>query len=357
MIFAQFSDLHIVEKGRLAYGVVDTAAMLAAAVDHLGRLPFPVDFVLATGDLVDHGTAQEYAHLRALLSPLRVPCYFVIGNHDAREALRASFACDGALALYPASGAAAGKPPAPHGSRAAGEGGVQASGGYAQPLAICASGLEESGFLHYTIEAGGLRIVVLDTVVPGEGGGELCAARLAWLKEQLAQHKVPTVIAMHHPPFATGIAHMDAISLKGADAFEEIVAGHAQVRRIVCGHLHRAIQADVAHTTAITAPSVAHQIVLNLGGKGAASEVSPAGLDGLESLEDLEGLGGPEGLSSRQEDLESKEDLGIEEDLGGLEGLVMEPPGYLLHWWNGRRLTTHQTVIGNYPGPFPFRSD
>jgi len=286
MIFAQISDLHILRKGQLAYGVVDTATMLAAAVDHLGRLPFAVDFVLATGDLVDHGTAEEYAHLAELLAPLKVPCFFVLGNHDEREALRATFSREGALVMHPV------------------------------PASIRAEGLEESGYLQYTIDAAGLRILILDTVVPGEGGGALCTERLRWLRAKLEQHSGPTVIAMHHPPFDTGIAHMDAIALKGAADYEQVVVGFPQIRRIVCGHLHRSIQADFGGTTAMTAPSVAHQVVLDLGDRGAPPGSFPRGSDSF----------------------------------------VMEPPGYLLHWWNGQRLTTHQCVIGNYPGPFPFRA-
>lgn len=318
MIFAQLSDLHILPRGQLAYGVVDTATMLAEAIEHLAALPFAVDFVLATGDLVDHGSAEEYAHLRALLGALQVPCFLAIGNHDGREALRSAFASDGALVLYPdvsavpPSGTLSETSSVPV-SVAAGAGTAPSRA----PVSIRAAGLEDSGYLQYTVEAQGLRILVLDTVVPGEGGGALCVDRLRWLEAQLAQDEMPTVIAMHHPPFATGIAHMDAISLKGADDFEQLVARFPQVRRIVCGHLHRPIQADVAGTTALTAPSVAHQIVLHLGHRCAAPGVFPRGSDCF----------------------------------------VMEPPGYLLHWWDGRRLTTHQCVIGSYPGPFPFRTD
>jgi 3',5'-cyclic AMP phosphodiesterase CpdA len=318
VIFAQLSDLHILPEGQLAYGVVNTATMLANALEHLEGLPFSVDFVLATGDLVDHGSAVEYTHLRALLGTLNVPCFFVIGNHDEREALRSAFASDGALVLHPdASRSIASGAPTETASVPRSEAESAGPASSRTPVAIRASGLKDNGYLQYTVEAQGLRILVLDTVVPGEGGGAMCVDRLHWLETHLLMDEMPTVIAMHHPPFATGIAHMDAISLQGADDFERLVARFPQVRRIVCGHLHRPIQADVAGTTAITAPSVAHQIVLHLGHRGTAAGAFPRGSDCF----------------------------------------VMEPPGYLLHWWDGRRLTTHQCVIGSYPGPFPFRAD
>src|SRR5208283_2307000 len=58
---------------------------------------------------------------------------------------------------------------------------------------------------------------------------------------------------MHHPPFATGIAHMDRYGLRDAAAFAEIVSLNQQIERILCGHLHRAIDRRFAGTAAGTA--------------------------------------------------------------------------------------------------------
>ena len=141
MIIAQITDTHIKPPGQFAYRVVDTATCLRAAVRALDRLVPAPAAVVVTGDLVDRGLPEEYAHLRALLEPLRMPVYLIPGNHDDRDALRAGFKEDG---YFPAS-----------------------------------------GFLHYTADIGPLRLVALDTLVPGEGGGELCEARLEWLAAAL----------------------------------------------------------------------------------------------------------------------------------------------------------------------------
>ena len=88
-VLVQLSDTHITVPGRLLDGRADTAAALTRAVDAVRRLrPDPVA-VLVSGDLVDAGSPEEYAHLRALLAPLPGPIYLMPGNHDERSALRA----------------------------------------------------------------------------------------------------------------------------------------------------------------------------------------------------------------------------------------------------------------------------
>lgn len=267
MLIAQITDTHIKAGGKPVCGRVDSAAMLRACVaDLLRRDPLP-DLVLLTGDLADDGRAQDYALLRQLLAPLPMPLYLLAGNHDQRAALRSAF--------------------------------TGARFGY---LGQCGE------FLQYALDLGPLRLLVLDTVVPGQCGGRLCARRLAWLAERLAQDARPVIIAMHHPPFASGIAHMDAVGLEGADALERLLRQHPQVERLLCGHLHRAIECRFATALASTCPSSAHQIALDLRANGP-------------------------------------------------EQFVLEPPGYQLHLWHAGRLVTHSCVIGDYPGPYRFADD
>ena len=53
--------------------------------------------------------------------------------------------------------------------------------------AIAADGyLPADGFLQYAIEDYPVRLVALDTLIPGEAGGLLCSARLAWVDHVLA---------------------------------------------------------------------------------------------------------------------------------------------------------------------------
>jgi 3',5'-cyclic AMP phosphodiesterase CpdA len=96
----------------------------------------------------------------------------------------------------------------------------------------------DGAFIQYTVEDWPVRLVALDTLIPGESGGRLCAERLAWLDARLAEAPGrPTVVFMHHPPFVTGMRKMDEMGLDGTDGLAAVIRRHPQVERIVCGHL------------------------------------------------------------------------------------------------------------------------
>lgn len=264
MLIAQISDMHLKGPGELLYGRIDTTGFLARAVAHVNALDPRPDIVIATGDLVDDGTSAAYANLKQVLAALAMPVYVIPGNHDAREPLRAAFATDGYL------------PP--------------------------------SGYLQYVVEGLPVRLIALDTLVPGKGHGELCDERLDWLEARLSEKDQPTLLFMHHPPFDCGIAAFDGARLmKGDVRLAEIVRRHSHVERVTCGHVHRPIQLRWAGTVASIAPSTAHQATLDLRPGAALS-------------------------------------------------MTMDPPGLALHQWlPGTGLVTHVSYIGDYEGPRPFR--
>jgi 3',5'-cyclic-AMP phosphodiesterase len=263
MIIAQITDLHIMPRGQLLQGRVDTVRYLEQAVAKLLALkPLP-DVVLISGDLVENGRANEYGLLREIIAPLRMPVYVIPGNHDDREVLREAFA-DHAY-------------------------------------------LPSQGFLQYAIDDFPIRLIALDTVIPMRTEGELCRERLQWLETALARaDKKPTLIFMHHPPFVTGIPHMDNYGLVNPSPFAAIVEKHSQVQRIVCGHVHRAIQAQFARTLALTCPGAAHQIHFDM------ADDAPA-------------------------------------------AFTFEPAGLMLHVWSGQSLATHTLYTGEHEGPILYQ--
>lgn len=263
MLLAQITDLHVMPKGLLAYGKVDTARMLRDAVVHLNRLTPRPDACVITGDLADRGEPTAYAHLREILAALAMPWYVIPGNHDRIPNFREAFADQPYL---PPTGDA----------------------------------------IHYVIDDFALRIVAAHSVVPGRIHGHVSDEELDWLDRTLAEQPAkPTLVMLHHPPFATGLEHFDVVGMTDNAGFERVIAKHRQVERVLAGHVHRAVQIRFGGTIASACPSTAHQVACDLRS------------DGMDSF-------------------------------------TLEPPGFQLHRWNGTTLYTYTINIGDYAGPFPF---
>lgn len=262
---AQISDLHIKSPGSLAYGRVDTAGALERCVAALNEFRPRPDLVVISGDLVDTPTREEYEHLKRLLAPLTVPFVSIPGNHDSRELMRAAF-----------------------------------------PQAYAFS----SGPLNQSVEVGGLDLVLLDSSVAGKPHGDLDTATLRWLDATLASSPSrPALLFLHHPPFVTGIWHMDQQNLLDASELALIVRRHPRVRLIATGHVHRATLTMFAGVPTTICPTPNHAVDL-----------------------DLEQLRAP--------------------------SFTIEPPAFHLHCWfpgdGSGSVVTHQVPIGNFDGPHPF---
>jgi 3',5'-cyclic AMP phosphodiesterase CpdA len=112
--------------------------------------------------------------------------------------------------------------------------------------------------VQYVVDLDGLRILMLDSTIPGEDAGAFDEPRLDWLEARLAEASDrPTLLAMHHPPLLTGLPAFDRVALAGADrsAMRAVVDRHPQVLGLVAGHVHRTITTGLAHTTVLTVPS------------------------------------------------------------------------------------------------------
>lgn len=266
ILIAQISDLHIKQPGALAYGIVDTAAALSRCVDALNRLAPRPSLVVISGDLCDTPAAEEYEHLLRLLAPLELPYLAVPGNHDSRALMRAAF------------------PALPY-ARA-------------------------HGALNMRQAVGALDIIALDSSVPGRSHGELDGDTLAFLDESLAASPDrPALVFLHHPPFITGIGHMDVQNLRNADALGFILSRHPRARLVAAGHVHRATLTTFGGVAATICPAPNHAVALDLDAR-----LPPS--------------------------------------------FKVEPPAFHLHaWFAGGpfgHLVTHTVPIGDFEGPHPF---
>jgi 3',5'-cyclic-AMP phosphodiesterase len=266
ILIAQISDLHIKAPGTLAYGRVDTAQALVRCVAALNEFEPRPDLVVISGDLADTPTAEEYQHLQRLLLPLELPWIGIPGNHDSRALMRAAF-----------------------------------------PEQFYAA---QSGPLDQTRSVGDLEIVLLDSSVPGKPHGELEATTLRWLDATLGRSpQRPALLFLHHPPFQTGIGHMDRQNLLNAGELAAIVRKHPRVKLLAAGHVHRAVMTTFANVAATICPAPNHAVDLDLG--------------------------------------ELRE-----------PSFKIEPPAFHLHaWFPGDgfgHVVTHSVPIGAFDGPHPF---
>lgn len=195
-VIVHLSDTHLLAGDRRLGGRYDVAANLARtmrAVEDLGIRP---DALVFTGDLTDLGEPEAYAALRAEVEPvaerLGAPVVWVAGNHDERPAMRQHL-LDTEATQEPITG---------------------------------------------VWDLDGLRLVALDSTVPGWHHGEIDAAQRDWLAGVLADPSpLGTLLALHHPPLPSHIPFFDILELRDQHALAEVVAG-TDVRGILAGHLH-----------------------------------------------------------------------------------------------------------------------
>lgn len=243
MLIAQVSDTHILAKTSDEATAASRAENLRQCVADINRQG--VDAVVHTGDSVQNGTVEEYAHLREILSELNAPYFLVPGNRDRRDTLRRTL---DHLDYLPRSG----------------------------------------DFLHYVIEDYPLRLVALDSVDAGERKGRFCSRRIDWLQRTLAREPDrPTVLFLHHPPF--DIAWQEYVGgyrqQEDADNLAAAVTRHPQVVRVLCGHVHCLHREKWGGTIATTMPSVAVDVR-----KGIDEAIGAAPLYLLHTFSHDEGL-------------------------------------------------------------------
>jgi 3',5'-cyclic AMP phosphodiesterase CpdA len=216
-LLAQLTDPHI---GADWGGPVEPEAALAAAIAALRASPDPPDAVLVTGDLANRGKRKQYAVVREQLERLGLPSVVLPGNHDRRAKLRAAFELPG----------------------------------------------EPDDPVHDAADLGPLRLLTLDTTIPGEAGGALPGTELEWLERSLRDApERPTIVAMHHPPVLTGVPAWDATAIGPVErrTLDRVLSRHPQVLALIAGHLHRTLVSSFAGRPLVVVPSTYMQSKLD----------------------------------------------------------------------------------------------
>ncbi|MGA1811164.1 metallophosphoesterase [Frondihabitans sp. 4ASC-45] len=207
------SDTHLAAGDTRHYGQVDTREQLdlvLARASTIARL----DLVACTGDLSDDGSPESYRYLRDTVEPWAAArgarVVYAMGNHDLPDGFRE----------------------------------VLAPG--ADPL-------------RGVIDVDGVRVITLDTSIPGKGYGRVGAEQLAWLADILATPAARgTVIAMHHPPVSAETPLLAALELQDPSEFAATITG-TDVRLVLAGHYHLALLDEVAGARVVVSGGVTNQ--------------------------------------------------------------------------------------------------
>jgi 3',5'-cyclic AMP phosphodiesterase CpdA len=189
------SDTHLVGAGEKLHEVIDSDANLALLLEGLARSGARPEAIVFTGDLADAGQPDAYRRLRAMVEPaaaaVGAEVIWVMGNHDERGAFRR---------------------------------GLLDEGGDAS--------------VDRVHDIDGLRVVVLDSTVPGHHHGEIDDAQLEWLRDVLATPAPHgTLLALHHPPVPSPLGLIALVELRQQERLAEVVRG-TDVRAVLGGHLH-----------------------------------------------------------------------------------------------------------------------
>lgn len=203
-LLVHVSDTHFVTPDTLLHGVADSRGHLAELLAGLEATGVRPEALVFTGDLADTGAADAYRSLREVVEPaaerMSAQVVWVMGNHDDRAAMRVELA---------------GEPPS------------------AEPY-------------DRVVDLTGLRLVVLDSSVPGAHHGEIAPDQLAWLADVLAEPAPDgTILALHHPPVPCVQDLAVTVELRDQHLLADVLAG-TDVRAILGGHLHYSTSATFA---------------------------------------------------------------------------------------------------------------
>ncbi|MFJ4208932.1 phosphodiesterase [Paenarthrobacter sp. NPDC089675] len=206
-VLLHLSDLHLVEGPGTLYGSVDSSARLQEICDQIVASRLKPEAIIFTGDLADKGELEAYKRLRDMIEPvceaLGAKAIWAMGNHDNRANFRSAFT----------DASEKSRPEDP---------------------------VDRSYFVN------GLRIITLDTTVPGYHHGELSEDQLEWLAGELSTPAPDgTILALHHPPVPCVQDLAVLVELRGQSELAAVVR-NTDVRSILGGHLHYSTTASFA---------------------------------------------------------------------------------------------------------------
>ncbi|ALE92361.1 3',5'-cyclic-nucleotide phosphodiesterase [Arthrobacter alpinus] len=216
------SDTHLLAGPGPLYGAVDSEERLRQIFTEIATSGARPEAIIFTGDLADKGEPEAYAKLRQIVEPacqdMGAQVIWAMGNHDHRGNFRAGLL-----------GEPANSDPVTH-----------------------------RHFLN------GLRVITLDTSVPGFHHGEIGSEQLEWLAAELATPAPDgTILALHHPPVPSVLDLAVLVELRRQSELAAVLRG-SDVRTILAGHLHYSTTAMFAGIPVSVAAATCYTQDLNV---------------------------------------------------------------------------------------------
>jgi Icc protein len=181
------------------------------------------ELLLATGDISNCGSIASYRRFQQLTHGLAQQSLWLPGNHDTPASMKA--------ALCP-------------------------------PLAD--GGQTDAAELSRNVQIGDWQILMLNSSAAGVVGGILSDTELAFLDKSLAESiATHSLICLHHHPIAIGCDWLDQQVVSNADAFFACLDRHPQVRGVIWGHVHQAIEQQRNGVHLLATPSTCVQFAAN----------------------------------------------------------------------------------------------
>ncbi len=201
LTFVHISDTHINPDPdySLTYTRYSPLEGTKALVESLQALPFDVDFILHTGDVIYDPYESAYDTVKEIFSPIKTPIYYIAGNHDHNDGLQRQLMGRDISQVIPN--------------------------------------------LHYEFEVNGVQIICLDSNGPAEvPAGNVTDEQLVWLESLVtADDERPLVIAIHHNPLAVDVPWLDNfMGITNGDALHNIIKkAQSRLVGVFHGHIHQ----------------------------------------------------------------------------------------------------------------------
>ena len=206
----QLTDTHIYANPVGTLLGINTLDSFKRVIQHFREHHWPLDLLLATGDLVHDASPDGYSLMGEMFAGFDVPVFCLPGNHDVPPVMHKHLARD----------------------------------------QVCTDVVRDHG---------AWRFIMLDSVIPGEEGGRLEQAQLDQLQQALESNDRHTLVCMHHQPVNVGSAWIDTMAIENPEPLFEIIDRHPQVRGILWGHVHQTFEARRGQVRLMASPSTCVQ--------------------------------------------------------------------------------------------------